>query len=86
LYLNYNFFNVRGLAANGSRRRAIDPRRASWRALALAEQPRVIGSPQDGREERMVGACVDVDERKRTELALGRTQPKLEALAAAAPI
>jgi signal transduction histidine kinase len=46
----------------------------------------VIRSPEDGREERMVGACVDVDERKRTELALGRTQLKLEALAAAAPI
>jgi PAS domain S-box-containing protein len=46
----------------------------------------VIRSPVDGREERMVGACVDVDERKRTELALGRTQRKLEALAAAAPI
>jgi two-component system, NarL family, sensor histidine kinase UhpB len=46
----------------------------------------VIRSPEDLREERMVGACVDVDERKRTELALGRTQLKLEALAAAAPI
>jgi hypothetical protein len=34
----------------------------------------------------MVGACVDVDERKRTELVLGRTQRKLEPLAAAAPI
>lgn len=46
----------------------------------------VIRSPLDGREELMVGACVDIDERKRAELALGRTQRKLEALAAAAPI
>jgi signal transduction histidine kinase len=46
----------------------------------------VVRSSVDGRDERMVGACVDVDERKNAELALGRTQRKLEALAAAAPI
>ena len=34
----------------------------------------------------MIGACVDVDERKRAELEFGRMQSKLRALAAAAPI
>jgi PAS domain S-box-containing protein len=46
----------------------------------------IIRSSIDGREERMVGVCVDVDERKRAELALERTQRRLEALAAAAPV
>ena len=46
----------------------------------------VIHAQGDGREEWMIGACVDVDERKRAEIALSRTQHKLEALAAAAPI
>jgi PAS domain S-box-containing protein len=46
----------------------------------------IIRSPVTGLEERMVGVCVDVDERKRAELALERTQRRLEALAAAAPI
>ncbi len=46
----------------------------------------IIRSPTNGRGDRLVGACVDVDERKRAELALGRTQRQLEALAATAPI
>jgi len=59
-------------------------RGGAWRWIR--NRAYVIRSTVDGREERMIGACVDVDERKRAELALGRTQRKLEALAAAAPI
>jgi signal transduction histidine kinase len=62
----------------------IRTRGGAWRWIR--NRAYVIRSAADGREERMVGACVDVDERKRAELALGRTQRKLEALAAAAPI
>jgi len=39
----------------------------------------------DGQAVRLIGACVDVDERKRAEIGLERNQKKLEALAAAAP-
>jgi len=59
-------------------------RSGAWRWIR--NRAYVIRSSVDGREERMIGACVDIDERKRAELALGRTQRKLEALAAAAPI
>ncbi|MBS0372977.1 MAG: PAS domain-containing protein [Proteobacteria bacterium] len=41
---------------------------------------------RDRRGERLVGLCVDVDERKRTEAALEHSRRSLEALAAAAPI
>jgi PAS domain S-box-containing protein len=41
---------------------------------------------RDRRGERLVGICVDVDERKRTEAALEHSRRSLEALAAAAPI
>jgi len=61
-------------------------RTRSGKWLWIRNRAYVVRSPVDGREERMIGACVDVDERKRAELALGRTQRKLEALAAAAPI
>ncbi len=59
-------------------------RSGAWRWIR--NRAYVIRSPIDGRDQRMVGACVDVDQRKRTELALSRTQRKLEAFAAAAPI
>jgi signal transduction histidine kinase len=54
--------------------------------LWIRNRAYIIRSEVDGREERMVGVCVDVDERKRAELALERIQRRLEALAAAAPI
>ncbi|HEY2678312.1 MAG TPA: PAS domain-containing protein [Steroidobacteraceae bacterium] len=54
--------------------------------LWIRNRAYIIRSSVDGREERMVGVCVDVDERKRAELALERTQRSLEALAAAAPV
>lgn len=59
-------------------------RSGTWRWIR--NRAHVVRSSVDGREECMVGTCVDVDERKRAELELGRTQRKLEALAAAAPI
>ena len=46
----------------------------------------MVRSPVDATEQRLIGVCVDINERKGMELALGRTQRKLEALAAAAPI
>ena len=46
----------------------------------------VVRSGPGGRQLRLMGLCVDVDERKRVEAALEHSRRSLEALAAAAPI
>lgn len=46
----------------------------------------VVRSGGGGRQRKLVGICVDVDERKRVEAALEHSRRSLEALAAAAPI
>ncbi len=46
----------------------------------------VVNGGPGGERRRLMGVCVDVDERKRTEAALDRSRRNLEALAAAAPI
>jgi PAS domain S-box-containing protein len=46
----------------------------------------IVRSGPGGRHRRLMGICVDVDERKRIEAALDHSRRSLEALAAAAPI
>jgi PAS domain S-box-containing protein len=46
----------------------------------------VVTSGRGGRHRRLIGICVDVDERKRTEAALDRSRRSLAALAATAPV
>ncbi len=62
----------------------IRTRSGGWRWIR--NRACIIRSTVPGHAGHMLGACVDVDERKRAELALGRAQRKLEALAVAAPI
>ena len=58
--------------------------RRAWRWIR--NRAFVVRSGPGGRHRKLVGICVDVDERKRVEAALEHSRRSLEALAAAAPI
>jgi len=62
----------------------IRTRSGAWRWIR--NRGYVIRGGPGGRPRRLLGICVDVDERRRVEAALEHSRRSLEALAAAAPI